>query len=100
MRALKAKTGALSRIQGLPGTAVGEHILTAAAASGHVPAVSHSYWLAEIERDRPAGNGGRAAVGNRDIHLIRSASGVGRRCRAGVRGKCLAAQQYAGQKQA
>lgn len=77
----------------LPTATVGE--LEARARTGspaHVPGAGHRDLLREVQRNCPATQRGGARVGYTHVHLEEGASRIGRRCRTGVRGKCLPVQ--------
>jgi hypothetical protein len=102
MIALEAEDVArrLARSRQLPGTAVGELEAGAgigAAAAAHVPLVGHRHLFREVQRHCPAGKRRGTGVGDAHVHLEERTARVGRRCRATVRGKCMIAQQQAGQ---
>ena len=101
MGALETESVAYSLARGrqLVGTAVGELETRArvGAGPGYVPLITHRNLFRKIQRNRPTAQCSSAAVGYAHVHLKVSARGIGRRCRTSVRGKCVIAQQQAGQ---
>ena len=84
----------------LPAAAVGELEARArigARASSHVPLIGYRDLLGKIECHRPAAERSGAGVGYAHVQLERRTARIGRDSRTAVRGKCLIAQQQAGQ---